>query len=64
MPGMFAVLAIPRSLAAPLGEPTPSIVVFVTQVSVNYDEDGGLNVKAQVFERPDIPLPITELIGV
>jgi hypothetical protein len=63
MPGMFAVLAVPRSLAAPLGEPTPSIVVLVEQVSVNFDEDGALNIKAKVMERPDIPVP-TELIGV
>jgi len=61
MPGTFAVLAIPRSLAAPLGEPTPSIVVLVTSVSVNYDEDGALNVKAVVMERPDIPLPTTRI---
>lgn len=64
MPGTFAVLVIPRTLAYPVGEPTPSIVVMVTQVSINFDEDGALSVSAQVMERPDIPLPTAQLIGV
>lgn len=57
MPGMFAVLVIPTSLAAPLGAPADKIVVFVSQLSVNFDEDGSLTVKVVVNERPDIPIP-------
>lgn len=56
-PGTFARLVVPRSLAAPIGEPTPSIVVLVTQLSVNFDEDGALTVKAIVMERPDLTPP-------
>lgn len=54
MPGMFAVLIIPRTLAAPIGPPADQVVVFVTQVSVNFNEDGSLEVKAVVMERPDL----------
>ncbi|MET0578773.1 MAG: hypothetical protein ABW122_08945 [Ilumatobacteraceae bacterium] len=63
MPGTFCVLVVPRSLAAPVGEPAERIVVLVTQLSVNFDEDGGLNINSVVMERPDIPLPIS-VIGV
>jgi hypothetical protein len=61
MPGMFAVLVVPRTLAAPVGPPADTVIVFCTQLSVNFDEDGALNVKAVVEERPYITAP---LIGV
>lgn len=57
MPGTFAVLVIPRTLAAPLGQAAERIVVLCTQLSVNFDEDGALEVKAVVMERPDIAVP-------
>lgn len=57
MPGDFAVLVVPRTLASPVGEPTPSIVVLVTQVSINFTEDGAFTVNIVVMERPDIPVP-------
>jgi hypothetical protein len=57
MPGTLATLVVPRSLAAPIGVATPSITVLVTQVSVTFDEDGALEVKAVVIERPDIAVP-------
>lgn len=59
LPGMFAVLIVPRTLAAPIGQAASSIVVFVTQVSITFDEDGALMVKAVVEERPDLPVPAT-----
>lgn len=62
MPGMFAVLVVPPTLAAPIGTPTNAIVVFVTQLSVNYDEDGQVTVKAVVMERPDKALPTTAIV--
>lgn len=61
MPGDYAVLVVPRSLAAPIGAPTQLITVRVTQVSVSFDADGGLEVKAVVMEMPSVPVP-TELI--
>jgi hypothetical protein len=65
MPGMFAILVIPRTLAAPIGPPADKIVVYVTQVSVSYDENGSFEVKAVAMERPDLPVPtVVELIGV
>ena len=57
MPGTFAVLVVPRTLAAPVGEPTAKIVVLCTQLSVHFDEDGALEIKAVVMERPDIAVP-------
>lgn len=57
MPGDHAVLVVPRSLAAPIGEPTPLITVLVTQVSVTFDADGGLDVKAVVMEQPNVAVP-------
>jgi hypothetical protein len=56
MPGDFAVLAIPPSLAAPVGEPVPRIAVQVTSVSVNFTNDGDFNVKLVAVER-DRALP-------
>ena len=64
MPGDHCVLVVPRSLAAPLGQPTPKITVTVMQVSVNFDADGALEVKCVVQEQPDIPVPSSELIDV
>ena len=56
--GMFAVLSASRPhLAAPIGQPAEKIVVFVTQLSVNFDEDGAMEIKAVVMERPDLPVP-------
>jgi hypothetical protein len=61
MPGDFAVLTVPRSLAAPIGTPVRAVVVQVHQVSVSFDENGALGIKAIVHERPDRPLPTTFL---
>ena len=63
MPGDHAVLVVPRSLASPVGEPTPLIAVQVTQVSINFTDAGGLSVKAVVMEQPGVALP-ANLIGV
>lgn len=62
-PGMFAVLVIPRTLAAPIGPPAVQVVVFVSTISVSYDEDGKLEVKAVAMERPDIPVPTTTIVN-
>jgi hypothetical protein len=56
-PGMFAVLIVPRTLAAPIGPPAEKIVVMVTQLSVNFDENGSMEVKVVVMERPDLAVP-------
>lgn len=57
MPGDHAVLAVPRSLASPVGEPTESITVMATQVSIGIDADGALTVNAVLQERPNVPVP-------
>lgn len=57
MPGDHAVLVVPRSLAAPLGEPTPLVAVRCTQLSINYDADGSFSTNIVVNEVPEIPLP-------
>lgn len=65
MPGDFAVLVVPRSLAAPIGAPTPLVTVQVTQISIGFDANGGFEVKAIVMEHPEVPLPTAaELIDV
>lgn len=56
MPGDHAVLVVPRSLAAPLGQPTPLIAVLVTQVVINFTDSGAFEVKAVVMEQPHIPV--------
>jgi hypothetical protein len=57
MPGDHCVLIVPRSLAAPIGAPTPRIVVQVSQVSLNFDDGGAMSVSVVVDEQPDIAVP-------
>ena len=57
MPGDHAVLVVPRSLIAPIGEPTPTIAVMCTQVSANFNDAGGLSVTIVVQEQPTVELP-------
>lgn len=57
MPGDWCVLVVPRSLAAPLGAPTPLVVVLVTQVAIGIDADGAFDVKVVVEEHPEIAVP-------
>ena len=57
MPGDHCVLVVPRTLAAPVGIPTPKIVVQVTSIQLGIDADGGFDVKAVVMEQPNVSLP-------
>lgn len=57
MPGDHAVLVVPRSLAAPVGQPTPTVAVLITSVQVTFDDKGSLEVTAVAEERPNIPVP-------
>lgn len=56
MPGDFAVLVVPRSLAAPIGVPTDRVAVQVTSTVINFTGDGDFNVKLVASER-DRALP-------
>jgi hypothetical protein len=56
MPGDFAVLAVPPLLAAPIGTPATRIVIRVTGVVVNFDNNGSLEVKLVASETA-IPPP-------
>lgn len=51
MPGDFAVLLVPRTLAAPVGSPSPRVAVQVTSTVINFTGDGDFNVKLTVVER-------------
>lgn len=57
MPGDWAVLVVPRSLAAPIGAPTSQVTVQVTQVAIGFDANGRFEVKCVVMEHPEVPLP-------
>jgi hypothetical protein len=57
MPGDHCILVVPRSLAAPIGVASPSIVVQITQVLIQVDASGSVSVKAIAMEHPEIPVP-------
>lgn len=50
MPGDFAVLVVPRSLAAPIGAPAARVAVQVTSTVINFTGDGDFDVKLVVSE--------------
>lgn len=56
MPGDYAVLVVPRTLAGPLGTPFDKVVVQVVSVAVNFTAQGSLDVKLVALETR-IPVP-------
>ena len=56
MPGDFAVMIVPRSLAGPVGVPAQRVAVQVTSTVINFTDDGDFNVKLVAAES-NRPLP-------
>ena len=52
MPGDFAVMVVPPSLAGPVGAPAARVAVQVTSTVINFTSDGDFNVKLVANESP------------